>query len=124
MFVTNITCGILCVATCCASWRIYGDFDEVEMGRIELSRHFSMDVLCDKVEVHAPFCTITIGDKPPWAPCGECDKPSASTKRVDARLQRYPTEKVVHLVKTPLYLERCNNEVRTKRVSVLIGVIS
>ena len=26
---------------------------------------FSLDLLCDKAEMHAPSGTITIGDKPP-----------------------------------------------------------
>ena len=40
-------------------------FDEVEVGRVALSCHFSVDVLRDKAEMHAPLSTITIGDKPP-----------------------------------------------------------
>ena len=38
---------------------------EVDLGRIALSCHFALDVLCDKAEVHCPdenFSTIALGE--------------------------------------------------------------
>ena len=32
--------------------------DEADLGRIALSCHFALDVLCDKAEMHALFGTI------------------------------------------------------------------
>ena len=57
MNMTNTICGIPCWDFFCrehVGTFMEAYFDEVDLGRIALSCHFALDVLCDKAEVQCP----------------------------------------------------------------------
>ena len=62
MNMMNTTCGTLYWTFLChvqVGVFLESYFDEVVLGRIALSCHFALDILCDEEEMHAPSGTMT-----------------------------------------------------------------